>query len=108
MIVFVDTTSSTIHSNVAHVFVDCSVWNYDGSSCYQARGEDSDTYLYPVAIYNDPFLQGGHKLVLCETYYKDEVPTGKESYYKDEVPTGQHRYTVSCYIYTDGETQRST
>merc|ERR1712223_488565 len=32
------------------------IWNYDGSSTGQAEGRNSDTYLYPCAIYRDPFL----------------------------------------------------
>merc|ERR1712172_88593 len=26
---------------------DLPIWNYDGSSCYQAEGSNSDTYLHP-------------------------------------------------------------
>lgn len=51
------------------------VWNYDGSSTYQARGTNSDVYLYPVAIYKDPFRQGGNVLVMCETINHDGTPT---------------------------------
>merc|ERR1711964_376699 len=31
------------------------IWNYDGSSTGQAEGSNSDVYLYPCAIYRDPF-----------------------------------------------------
>lgn len=51
------------------------IWNYDGSSTYQAEGSNSDVYLYPVAIYKDPFLQGNNKLVLCDTYKHNKKPT---------------------------------
>ncbi|KAJ8919912.1 hypothetical protein NQ315_006441 [Exocentrus adspersus] len=51
------------------------IWNYDGSSTYQAEGSNSDTYLMPVAIYNDPFLRGNNKLVLCDTYKYNKKPT---------------------------------
>ena len=34
------------------------IWNYDGSSTYQAEGSNSDTYLHPVKIYPDPFRGG--------------------------------------------------
>jgi len=51
------------------------IWNYDGSSTYQAEGSNSDVYLHPVAIYKDPFLQGNNKLVMCETYKYNKKPT---------------------------------
>lgn len=51
------------------------IWNYDGSSTYQADGHNSDVYLYPVAIYRDPFRRGNNILVMCETYKYDGTPT---------------------------------
>lgn len=60
---------------IIHLFVDLPIWNYDGSSTYQAEGTNSDVYLHPVAIYRDPFRQGPHILVLCETYSYDGKPT---------------------------------
>ena len=54
-----------------------SWWNFDGSSTGQAEGTDSDTYLKPVAIYNDPFMLGRNKLVMCETYKYSKEATGK-------------------------------
>jgi glutamine synthetase len=57
------------------VFSELPVWNYDGSSTYQAEGTNSDTYLCPVALYNDPFTRGNNKLVLCDTYKYNKKPT---------------------------------
>ena len=39
-------------------------WNFDGSSTGQAEGSNSDVYLKPVAIFNDPFLQGKNNMFL--------------------------------------------
>jgi len=49
-------------------------WNFDGSSTGQAEGSNSDVYLKPVAIFNDPFLQGNNKLVMCEAFKYDKTP----------------------------------
>jgi len=54
---------------------DLPVWNYDGSSTYQAEGSNSDTYLHPVKIYPDPFRGGDNIMVMCETYKYDKTPT---------------------------------
>ncbi|VDP09796.1 unnamed protein product [Soboliphyme baturini] len=54
---------------------DIPVWNYDGSSTFQAEGSNSDMYLYPVAMYKDPFRGGKNKLVLCETYKYNKQPS---------------------------------
>ncbi|UYV62311.1 GLUL [Cordylochernes scorpioides] len=51
------------------------IWNYDGSSTYQASGTNSDIFLHPVALYKDPFRGGNNRLVLCETYKYNHKPT---------------------------------
>ena len=47
---------------------DLPKWNYDGSSCGQAPGDDSEVFLIPCAIYRDPFRGGDNILVLCDAY----------------------------------------
>lgn len=51
------------------------IWNFDGSSTNQSAGENSDVYLNPVALFNDPFRGAPNKIVLCETSTFEHVAT---------------------------------
>ena len=53
---------------------DLPLWNYDGSSTGQATTSNSDVIIRPVAIFNDPFRGGNHKIVLTETLNGDLTP----------------------------------
>lgn len=49
-------------------------WNFDGSSCGQAPGDDSEVILRPQAVYRDPFNGGDAILVMCDCYKPDGTP----------------------------------
>merc|ERR1712142_775035 len=72
--VWIDGSGETMRSKVKVLeskpskVEDLPQWNYDGSSCYQSDGSNSDMYLKPVKIYPCPFTRGDNLLVLCETY----------------------------------------
>lgn len=55
---------------------DVPQWQYDGSSTYQALGENSDTTLVPRALYRDPFKVGANDvIVVCDTFKPDGNPS---------------------------------
>merc|ERR1711936_66695 len=78
--VWIDGSGETIRSKVKVLETkpskveDLPQWNYDGSSCYQANGENSDVYITPVKMYPCPFTRGDNLLVLCETYNYLQCP----------------------------------
>lgn len=49
-------------------------WGYDGSSTYQAEGDDSDLILKPVRFVDDPIMGNNAQLVLCEVYLPNGQP----------------------------------
>ncbi|KAH6652045.1 glutamine synthetase [Truncatella angustata] len=53
---------------------DLPVWNFDGSSTGQAPGDNSDTYLRPIAVFPDPFRLQDNILVLTECWMADGTP----------------------------------
>jgi glutamine synthetase len=53
---------------------DLPVWNFDGSSTYQASGDNSDLMLAPVRVVADPVRGGANILVLCEVMNADGTP----------------------------------
>ncbi|OAF67179.1 hypothetical protein A3Q56_05086 [Intoshia linei] len=68
--------SKTIRSTKKNISIeDFPIWNFDGSSTGQASGLNSDVYLHPIAVYNDPFFRGNNKLVMCATYDYENRPT---------------------------------
>jgi glutamine synthetase len=54
-------------------------WGYDGSSTYQATGDDSDLILKPVQVVKDPNRGANDTLVLCEVFNPDGSPHSTNS-----------------------------
>lgn len=62
------------HPEGVMTLADFPEWGYDGSSTYQAVGNDSDLILKPVNFVTDPLLGDGDYLVLCEVMNPDDTP----------------------------------
>ncbi|CAK9291796.1 unnamed protein product [Gordionus sp. m RMFG-2023] len=81
MYVWIDGTGENVRAKTKtlnaepHSIEELPIWNYDGSSTYQAEGSNSDVYLKPVCMVSDPFRGGKNKLVLCETFKYNWKPT---------------------------------
>ena len=49
-------------------------WGFDGSSTWQAPGNNSDLTLKPVRFVKDPVRGENHYLIMCEVFTPDGVP----------------------------------
>lgn len=49
-------------------------WGFDGSSTYQAPGNESDLILKPVRVIKDPLREDSHYIVMCEVFNSDGNP----------------------------------
>lgn len=59
------------------------IWNFDGSSTGQNTSiEDTEIYLNPIRLFNDPFRGDEHKMVLCECLDRHYKPISSNHYSK--------------------------
>lgn len=60
---------------------DITIWNFDGSSTGQAETKDSERFLKPVYMCNNPFYENSY-LVLCAVYndVSLEVPDDRNNF----------------------------
>ena len=66
-------SKTRIERNFSGKLKDCPVWSFDGSSTQQAKGNDSDCLIKPVAIFPDPDRSNGF-LVMTEVLNADGTP----------------------------------
>ena len=69
------------HSENLLKLSDIPVWNYDGSSTYQAQGEDSEIIIKPCSVFFNPLITMYRKdkdiktyIVMCETFKPNGEP----------------------------------
>jgi len=53
---------------------DCSIWMFDGSSTAQATEAESDVYLVPRRVFEDPIRGPPHVLIVCEAVVHSMEP----------------------------------
>nr|CAD2122201.1 unnamed protein product [Meloidogyne enterolobii] len=70
------------------------IWNFDGSSTDQASGADSDVFIKPVAMFNDPFRLGNHKIVMCEAFDNKMQPhiTNNRNHCRQTMETAKNEH----------------
>lgn len=69
-------------------------WGFDGSSTYQAQGNDSDLILKPACFVADPLTDNFNYLVLCEVYNPDGTPhpTNKRAELRNLITKGANKF----------------
>ena len=60
-------SKNKVYLNKPNNLQDITIWNYDGSSTGQAETKNSERFLKPVYMCNNPFFENGF-LVLCAVY----------------------------------------
>jgi glutamine synthetase len=65
-------SKTMVVDNFSGKLEDCKIWGFDGSSTQQAKGNDSDCILKPVAIYSDPTRVNAF-IVLNEVLNSDQT-----------------------------------
>lgn len=67
-------------------------WSFDGSSTYQASGNDSDLLLRPVNFVKDPLRGEDNFLVLCEVFNSEGTPhsTNTRARLRQVLDSGTH------------------
>jgi glutamine synthetase len=64
----------TVLKDKVQSIADLEDWNFDGSSTQQASGFDSEIFLEPKCLINDPLRGGNNMIVLCDAYRPDGEP----------------------------------
>lgn len=72
-----------ILNHVVKNIKEVEIWNFDGSSTNQSTDKsDTEVYLNPIRLFNDPFRGGNHKMVLCECLDRDYKPIISNHYHE--------------------------
>ena len=66
-------SKSRVFNKEINELTDITKWNFDGSSTNQSSCNDSEVTIKPCALFNDPFRKDHHKMVLCDTYNKEDI-----------------------------------
>ena len=68
-------SKTRVHNGTGNDINTFPIWNYDGSSTGQATGDNSEVFIRPQSLFNDPFRPNGENyLVMCDTLLPDGTP----------------------------------
>lgn len=72
-------------SDTQYILSDFPIWNYDGSSTWQADSDsNTEVILKPCAVYRDPLRTNTYTrnvLILCDTYDSNDEPLSTNTRY---------------------------
>uniref|UniRef100_A0A2K5EV58 Glutamine synthetase n=1 Tax=Aotus nancymaae TaxID=37293 RepID=A0A2K5EV58_AOTNA len=74
MYIWIDGTGEGLRCRTQTLHSEPKCWNSDTSSTLESEGSNSDMYLVPAAMFQDPFRKDPNKLVLCEVFKYNRKP----------------------------------
>ncbi|KAG8180387.1 hypothetical protein JTE90_025437 [Oedothorax gibbosus] len=83
---------------------DLELLEFCGSATDFDVGDLADYYAKPIKFYNDPFRGGNNKLVFCETYSREGLPTFANNRYRLGAAKNSLEHRIQNYTFQQSYT----